>query len=159
MKTCSWQEPDDYCFNPVEGRTEYCARHNRLIRKIEEDEKKALAKREKQLLKVKLQQSQPKTAIKKVSEKRKELNKEYFKLVDQFKKDNPLCKAKVNEYCTGKTDDPHHRRGRGEYLLQVATWLPCCRSCHSYIENHPEEAKEKGWSESRLAKFAEPHKI
>lgn len=125
------------------------------LAKAEKDEKKANAKREKQLLKAKIQQSQPKKAVKKVSEKRKEQNHEYFKLVEQFKKDNPQCHAKILvgmvSICTINTEDPHHRKGRGKYLLDVSTWLPVCRNCHIYIENHPEEAKEKGWSESRLA--------
>lgn len=98
-------------------------------------------------------------APRKVSEKRKELNHEYFKLVEQFKRDNPKCAVRLGG-CTNATDDPHHKRGRGKYLLDVSTWLPVCRQCHIYIENHPEEAKERGWSESRLAKeFIEPHKI
>jgi len=118
------------------------------------DEQKAEEKRKALLSKPKKVYAKPN----KVSEKRKEINKEYFILVEQFKKDNPHCKAKVNEYCTERTDDPHHMRGRGDYLLVVETWLPVCRSCHSYIEAHPQEAKEKGWSESRLTK-QEPHKI
>lgn len=51
MNTCQWQEPDDYCFNLVEGRTNYCARHNRLLRKLEQDDKKATEKRKALLLK------------------------------------------------------------------------------------------------------------
>lgn len=117
----------------------------------EKAEKKATAKREKQLLKAKLQQSQPKPSVKKVSDKRKEENAEYSKIATQFKKENPICAVRVNEYCTGKTESVHHKRGRGKYLLDVSTFIGCCISCHTYIENHPEEAKQKGWSESRLA--------
>lgn len=152
MINCQWEE--EPCYNQCEGRTNYCARHNRLLRKIETDQQKANEKRKAIL-------SAPKKVYKapnKVSEKRKELNKEYFALVEQFKIDNPKCKANVNEYCTENTDDPHHRKGRGVYLLDTTTWLPVCRSCHSYIEAHPNEAIQKGWSESRLAKD-EPHKI
>ena len=152
MKTCQWQHPDDYCFNMVEGRTDYCARHNRLIRKMATDEKKLSEKIGRLKSKQKEKNKVPRPQVNKVSEKRKELNKEYFILVEQFKKDNPHCKAKVNAYCTEKTTDPHHKRGRGLYLLDVSTWLPCCRSCHTYIEAHPQEAKEKGWSMSRLKK-------
>lgn len=42
---CKWAEPDNYCFNAVEGRTEYCAHHNRLIRKQAENERKQKEKR------------------------------------------------------------------------------------------------------------------
>lgn len=153
--TCSFLMPnDEECGERCEGNTPFCGSHNRFLRKEKELAEKALAKKASLLSKPKKVYPKPN----KVSDKRKELNKEYFKLVEQFKKDNPECKAKVNEYCTEQTDDPHHRKGRGKHLLSVETWLPVCRSCHDYIEAHPLEAKEKGWSESRLAK-TEPHKI
>lgn len=159
MNSCSWIMDDETeCGERCEGRTPFCGSHNRQLRKEKETEKKEQEKRSTQLQKVREKGKQPRAKVKPVSDKRKELNKEYFALVEQFKKDNPECKAKVNGYCTKYTDDPHHRRGRGKYLLDTSTWLACCRSCHTYIENHPEEAKEKGWSESRLAK-TEPHQI
>lgn len=123
----------------------------REFRKQETESKKQLEKRKSLIQKAQSRNLEPRKKINPVSPKREELNKEYFKLVEQFKKDNPECKAKVNEYCTKETDDPHHMRGRGNYLLDVGTWLPVCRSCHSYLEAHPKEAKEKGLSESRLA--------
>lgn len=65
MKTCTWQEPDDYCMSLVEGRTEFCARHNRLIRKIESDEKKANESHSKKLEKARARQSEKKPGISK----------------------------------------------------------------------------------------------
>lgn len=68
-----------------------------------------------------------------------------------FKKNNPVCKARIK--CIGSpTTDVHHRRGRGEYLLDESTWLPTCRLCHQWIEEHSEQAKALGLSESRLSK-------
>jgi len=155
MKLCTFVNANfESCDKPREGNTMCCASHNREVRKQLTDSLKQADKRKMALMKPKKIYAPPN----KVSEKRKETNKEYFKLVEQFKKDNPECKAKVNEYCTDKTDDPHHRKGRGKFLLDTTTWLPCCRSCHSYIESHPNIAKEKGWSESRLA-ITEPHNI
>ncbi|HEY3527253.1 MAG TPA: hypothetical protein VGK47_13730 [Nitrososphaeraceae archaeon] len=152
MNTCSWIMDDETeCGELCEGRTPFCGSHNRQLRKESENKKKALQKRADQIAKQKERAKEPRKMPNKVSPKREELNKEYFKLVEQFKKDNPLCKANVNEYCTKDTDDPHHKRGRGIYLLEVSTWLPVCRSCHSFITSHPKEAIEKGWSESRLA--------
>lgn len=151
MKICP------HCESTKTEANGYCATFNRKVRKELENAEKDQEKRLQMI--AKRAQFKPKQPIKKVSDKRKELNKKYFKLVEQFKKDNPHCKARVNEYCTKETADPHHMRGRGDNLLVVATWLPVCRSCHSYIEAHPEEAKEKGWSESRLAEFVEPHRI
>lgn len=152
MKTCQWQHPDDYCFNMVEGRTEYCARHNRLIRKMATDEQKLSENIGRLKAKQKENNKVPRPQVNKVSEKRKELNKEYFKLADEFKRENPKCVVRANQYCTGKTESVHHKRGRGRYLLDVSTFLPCCLSCHGFIEANPQEAKERGWSESRLAK-------
>lgn len=157
MKTCEYgvynSETDEVepCCNLVEGNTDMCASHNAFFRKLKKQNEKAISKRKQTIQKAKIKASVPRKAPNKVSEKRKELNVEYFKLVEQFKKDNPECKAKVNEYCTKATEDIHHRKGRNTFLLDVSTFLPVCRSCHNYIEAHPKEAKEKGWSESRLA--------
>lgn len=148
-------EDGEPCPSMAEGRTSYCAHHNRLFRKAEETARKDAEKLLKKLSTPKKIYSPPK----KVSDKRKELNHEYISLANQFKLDNPTCAVRISG-CTKSTDDVHHRRGRGKYLLEVSTWLAVCRNCHIYIENHPEEAKERGCSESRLAKeFIEPHKI
>lgn len=146
--TCSFLMPnDEECGERCEGNTPFCGSHNRFLRKEKELAEKALYKKASLLSKPKKVYAKPN----KVSDKRKELNKEYFKLVEQFKKDNPECKAKVNEHCTTKTQDVHHKKGRSNHLFDVSTFLPVCRSCHTYIEHHPHEAKNRGWSESRLA--------
>lgn len=149
MRTCQYYNGEP-CINLAEGNTDYCGTHNRLIRKQKSDEQKAAEKAEKTLKKAKLKQQIPKAKPKQISDKRKELNNEYFKLVDQFKRDNPRCAARLAG-CTGATDDPHHKRGRGAYLLDVTTWLPVCRNCHIWITDNSKEAMEKGLSESRLA--------
>lgn len=151
--TCQYPDCENWTYRPD---VDYCETHRRSISKESENEKKQVEKRNSQIAKAQKRNQEPRKLPSKVSEKRKELNKEYFKLVEQFKKDNPECKAKVNEYCTGKTTEPHHKRGRNEFLLDTSTWLATCRSCHSYIEGHPKEAKEKGWSESRLATTETP---
>lgn len=111
---------------------------------------KEMDKRNSLIAKQKAKNAAPKPAVKKVSEKRKEQNHEYNNLAKQFKLDNPTCAVRISG-CTGSSEDVHHRKGRNKYLLEVSTWISVCRNCHIYIENHPEEAKEKGWSESRLA--------
>lgn len=137
---CMW-------INPVEGNTDYCASHNKLRR---DAEKQARKDAERLVFKFS-KKSAPRPKPNKVSEKRKVLNEEYFKLVEQFKIDNPKCHAKI-EGCTEATDDPHHTRGRGKYLLDVATWIPVCRSCHIYITDHPADAIKRNLSFSRLEK-------
>jgi len=66
-----------------------------------------------------------------------------------FLAENTNCFAKFNG-CFGEATDVHHSRGRGRYLNDTTTWLPLCRSCHNYIETHPKEAKERGYSKNRL---------
>lgn len=59
---------------------------------------------------------------------------------------NTFCDVCAVEF----TSEPHHKRGKlGDLLYDVRYWLPVCRKCHTYIETHPEEAYEQGWSLSR----------
>jgi hypothetical protein len=42
-------------------------------------------------------------------------------------------------------------KGRiGNLLTDTSHFLAVCRQCHSWIEEHPTEAKELGFSKSRL---------
>jgi hypothetical protein len=75
-------------------------------------------------------------------------NREYSKLRRKFLTDNSICRAKISK-CTVVATDVHHMRGRGIYHLDVDTWLPVCRNCHTWIENNPVDAKELGFSISR----------
>jgi hypothetical protein len=60
------------------------------------------------------------------------------------------CQAKLVG-CTGASTDVHHKAGRvGDNYLNMSKWLALCRNCHSWIETNPEDAKELGYSESRL---------
>ena len=121
---------------------------------------KEMANHKKKVEKAKLKQQESKPAIKKVSVKQKEKNTEYGIRVKEWKKENPKCKANCNQYCTKETDDCQHLRGRGKYLMDESTWMPVCRSCHTYIGDHSKEAYEKGWALSRLESVTqEPHKI
>lgn len=146
---CQYPECEAWAYRPD---ADYCESHRRSISKEAETSRKQSEKRAAILEKAKQKSQQPRPKPKKISPKREELNKEYKILADEFKRTNPSCIVRVNEYCSGKTESVHHKRGRGRYFLDVSTFLPCCLSCHSYIESHPKEAKEKGFSESRLAK-------
>ena len=153
MKTCTYIEITSKgyqdCDNLCEGYTEFCATHNRKIRKEQKEALNAIVKRQALLSKPKKVYAKPN----KVSEKRLHENVEYLILRSKFITENPHCKAQVNGYCTEKTEDVHHKSGRvGKNFLDTTTFLPVCRSCHTYIESHPQEAKEKGWSMSRLQK-------
>jgi len=90
--------------------------------------------------------------MKKKSSKRSKLDNQYLKQRKAYflKPGNSICKARLPG-CSLRATDIHHRKGRlGTNLLDTSTWLPLCRSCHNWIEIHPEEAKLLGFSENRL---------
>lgn len=89
--------------------------------------------------------------INKVSDKQKKINAAYSVLCSQFKKDHPICQARIK--CSGSlTTEVHHKRGRGKaYMLDSTTYLACCSDCHRWIEENPSQAKALGFSESRLS--------
>jgi hypothetical protein len=84
-----------------------------------------------------------------ISKKMKETVDQYTKIRTAYLVVNPSCKARLVG-CTSVATDVHHKAGRGENHLRIATWLPVCRACHTWIELHPKEAKELGLSETRL---------
>jgi hypothetical protein len=89
-------------------------------------------------------------SISPVSAKRRVEMDEYSKRRLAFLALHQACQAKLVG-CTGPSTDVHHKAGRvGDNYLNMNTWLAVCRDCHTYIETHPEEAKELGLSESRL---------
>ena len=89
--------------------------------------------------------------IRKKSTKQAKLDQAYSVLRTTFFRDpnNERCQAQLTN-CSFHATDVHHKKGRGEFLLNVKSWLAVCRSCHDYIEKHPIEAKSFGFSESRL---------
>lgn len=84
-----------------------------------------------------------------MSKKMKETVDQYSKIRIAYLVVNTICKASLIG-CTNQATEVHHKAGRGENHLKIATWLPVCRSCHTWIELHPKEAKELGLSETRL---------
>ncbi len=75
----------------------------------------------------------------------------YRTLRRDFLIDNPICGVLASK-CTLQSTQIHHKKGRGVNLTNVETFLACCFNCHRWIEEHPKEAKELGYSESRLKK-------
>lgn len=85
-----------------------------------------------------------------LSDKRAKEQRLYLIARKLYLKHHPLCKVKVHG-CHLASAEVHHMKGRtGKLYLDQAFWLPVCSPCHKYVETHPEEAKEKGWSVSRL---------
>lgn len=90
--------------------------------------------------------------MRKLSKKRAKENRQYLKLREKFLADNPICQIKVPGICRHEATTVHHSMGRmGLLLIDVRYFKGACLPCHCYVEEHPAEAKEKGWSVSRLS--------
>lgn len=83
------------------------------------------------------------------SKKMEELDKAYSKLRTIFLTKNPMCQAALPG-CRHQAGEIHHKKGRGKWYLVVSTWMAVCRPCHMWIHEHPEEATELGFRESKI---------
>jgi len=88
--------------------------------------------------------NKPKKRINQYSKKMKGLLAIYNPRAKVYKEENPYCEAKIPGICQYYTSDIHHKKGRGPYLLLEYTWMPICRMCHTWIDENPTEAREKG---------------
>lgn len=69
----------------------------------------------------------------------------YKRLRKVFMKEHPIC-----EVCKrNKSEEVHHKRGRGIWYLVVSTWLAVCHLCHVRITRDSKWAIENGYSDSR----------
>ena len=75
----------------------------------------------------------------------------YLKRRQVYLQEHPKCLSYQypipNEMAMGCTDasqDIHHRAKRGRLLNDERFWLPVCRACHDYIEDHKKMAREIG---------------
>lgn len=109
------------CEARTEGNTDYCGSHNRQLRK---------------------------TGKPVVNDKPKD--QEYQAKVKRWKV-GKVCALKDHSKCSGPITC-HHRKGRiGDFLMDDKWWLPVCLGHHRYLETHPQEAYEHGWSLLRLS--------
>lgn len=160
--TCAYYEYCDgdmhRCGNSVEGKTNFCASHNKYFRDLERKVKKEEIKRNSLIAKSK--EVKPRKSIAKVSDKQKTKNEAYNERVKVWKVENPKCKAMVDPDCTGETRDCHHMKKRGDLLMVEKYWLPVCGFCHDWIGRNSDEARRKGLTINHLEpEFQEPHKI
>lgn len=86
------------------------------------------------------------TPLRRRSVKLARLQRLYTKMRRDYLLENPWCAVGG---CTAT--EIHHRRGRGAFLLDTTTWLAVCHDHHVEITEHPEWAKARGYSLSRLA--------
>lgn len=147
----------ELCGNHAVEANGKCASCNRLLRKLE----KAEHKRKEQELKIRQRQQQArkqsKPAIKKVSGKMAALLAQYTAKRRVWIK-GKICAVLMDRPAT----DVHHKMGRVGYaddwarehdvplLLDERFWLPVSREGHTWVETHPAEAKENGFSLNRL---------
>lgn len=100
-------------------------------------------------------ESPPKKAkppIKKVSDKRKEINKEYKKISQPLWKNKPCRINSPN--CTKIAQGIHHLKGKTSTkdLLDTKYMLPACNACNTYVEDHHAWAVNKGFKISKHKK-------
>ena len=77
----------------------------------------------------------PRTKIKPIKNGRSNLNKQYLVARREFLTSHPRCQVLQPHGgpCGAEATECHHRRGRGRYYLDQATFLACCQSCHSLL--------------------------
>ena len=79
--------------------------------------------------------------LRRVSLKRAKQLREYLKVRNEYLSENNFC-----EVCGRPAQDLHHRSGRiGEKLTDKANFMALCRLHHTWIHEHPKEARSLGW--------------
>lgn len=88
--------------------------------------------------------------IKKVSDKRKELNKEYAK-VSKPMWEGQKCALKVKGVCTGMAQGWNHAAGKenAEKLLDMTNGQPACNKCNQWAEDNHAQAVKLGFRNKR----------
>lgn len=72
----------------------------------------------------------------------------YARLKENFIDKHPFCEMpneKGTDTCGRPTQQIHHMKGQqGDLLCDTRYWLAVCMHCHAYIEDHKNEARDKG---------------
>lgn len=124
-KICSNCLKEEYIWKSV-GRNKFCRKCSNILFPVT----------------IKKKEYKP---IKKVSKKQSYRNQKYLKLREEYLENHKLCEVCKEREAT----DIHHKAGRiGDNLFKH--FLAVDRECHKWIEEHPEQAKELGYSISRL---------
>lgn len=128
-KMCSGCDTEQHIWKSV-GREKYCQRCAALLRTGETNQLK-------------------RAPLSPKSSKKAKEDTVYTKLRRDYLTINPICQAKIPG-CTGVATDIHHKKGRGQYYLITTTWMSACRQCHEWIETNPAEAKDLGFTITRI---------
>lgn len=102
-------------------------------------------------------EKEPTKPIAKVADKRKEVNKEYHKIVKEMLKENPWCEIKETG-CEKISTGLHHQKKRTpDTILDKRFLIRSCNNCNLWCELHPLEAIEKEYSISKFAPVVIAH--
>lgn len=85
----------------------------------------------------------PRTTPKRANERAR-----YRRKITAYKRKHPWCAAceVLSKVGIWRTSDVHHKMGcEGDLLLDERYWMPVCRYCHDWIEDHGREARELGF--------------
>lgn len=85
--------------------------------------------------------------LRKIAPAKMQAARHYAKRAKAFKVANPFCLAGIPPAlcnCHYYTNDVHHLQGRGPNLLVESTWMPICRSCHTWLHQNPGPARKLG---------------
>jgi hypothetical protein len=86
--------------------------------------------------------------IRRSTPKRAREKSKYGRKCAAYKKKYPWCMACITLWhgAIKPTSDVHHRMGcEGDLLLDERWWMPVCRACHAWIEDHGREARVLGF--------------
>ncbi len=83
------------------------------------------------------------TRLRPMSRKREREAKIYSAARRAFLDERPRCEVCVKR----KSQDVHHKSGRGKNYLLEETWLAVCRGCHDEIHSNPTWAREREYLE------------
>lgn len=82
--------------------------------------------------------------IPKESKKRKVENKEYKTLRKVYLDNHKECEVKL-PYCSKIATEIHHSysgKDRNKHFLDILSWIPVCRKCHTEIHNDSAKARK-----------------
>lgn len=107
-----------------------------------------LIERQKQKLGLAVKEEKPVKRISIRSVKRKVEENLYLKKKKEYLTAHIRCEVKG---CNYVSIDIHHKKGRvGKLLYDERFFMAVCRAHHRIIEDNPDEAKNNGYSLSRL---------
>lgn len=92
-----------------------------------------------------------KQGIPQVSAKRRKENDTYKKVREEYLTQHPKCercvvRSAVERWTVQPSTEIHHRgRRHGKWLCDTRFFVACCRSCHEWIEQNGQAARQQGW--------------